>query len=127
MDSAKDQRGKRLRAGVYLLVAGVFARVAGDATGALAAPSAEEPGAVITALAPLLADAEFIRAFYARRGMRPVWTRENQIRALVELIEGAFDEGLDPRDYHHDRVRELLAGEERPRSWTYWQPTPSCV
>ena len=52
-----------------------------------------------------IASRSLIPEFYERRGMRPAWTRPEQERALLELIEASTAHGLDPDDYHAPVLR----------------------
>ncbi len=46
--------------------------------------------------------------FYASRGFRPAWNREDQVRKLLNLLEGATDQGLRTEDYFPITLRALL-------------------
>ena len=46
---------------------------------------------------------------YAANGFHPLWTSRVSIDALVDLVERAPEEGLLARDYHAERLGELLA------------------
>ena len=50
--------------------------------------------------------------FYTNRNFEPAWDQKKNIEDLLESIESSYDEGLDPEDYHYQRIRELLAGKE---------------
>ncbi len=50
--------------------------------------------------------------FYTNRNFEPAWDQKKNIKDLMESIESAYDEGLDPEDYHYQRIRELLARKE---------------
>ena len=50
--------------------------------------------------------------FYTNRNFEPAWDQKKNIEDLMESIESAYDEGLDPEDYHYQRIRELLASKE---------------
>jgi len=50
---------------------------------------------------PLLAD------FYARRDLRPAWTRDAQVDELLEILGEAGGDGLDPDDYLVDELTTL--------------------
>src|SRR6478735_8849020 len=39
------------------------------------------------------------------RDFAPTWRTQAQIDSLLETIDESYKEGLDPRDYHVDRVR----------------------
>lgn len=47
--------------------------------------------------------------FYTNRNFELAWTDQKNIDDLLESIESSYDEGLDPEDYHYQRIRELLA------------------
>lgn len=46
---------------------------------------------------------------YKRRGYRPVWVRPQSVEQLVEAIQETYHDGLDPKDYHLEEIRLLLA------------------
>ncbi len=50
--------------------------------------------------------------FYSNRNFEPAWNQKKNIDDLMESIESAYEEGLDPEDYHYQKIRELLAGKE---------------
>jgi murein L,D-transpeptidase YcbB/YkuD len=55
---------------------------------------------------------------YERRGYAPLWSEGGRLldlsNELLDTIRGASREGLDPRDYHYDRILNLrLAVEHR--------------
>ena len=54
-----------------------------------------------------IASRNLIPEFYERRGLRPAWTRPEQARALLELVEASSAHGLDPADYHAAALRRL--------------------
>ncbi len=43
--------------------------------------------------------------FYAARGFQPVWTKRSMIAELINGIEEASDDGLEPSDYHISQIR----------------------
>lgn len=47
--------------------------------------------------------------FYTNRNYEPAWTDKKNIKDLLESIESAHDEGLDPEDYHYQEIQNLLA------------------
>jgi murein L,D-transpeptidase YcbB/YkuD len=60
-----------------------------------------------------LAARTLLPKIYEARAFRPAWQREAQVAALLEVIEEAEREGLDPTDYH---VEEVAAARERLRA-----------
>ncbi|MFW2404485.1 MAG: L,D-transpeptidase family protein [Gammaproteobacteria bacterium] len=67
----------------------------------------ETPGATIRGVA--LQGASLFADFYARRDMKPAWTRPEQVDELVALLKNAGDEGLLPSDYLLDEIEALRA------------------
>lgn len=63
-----------------------------------------------------IASRSLIPEFYERRGMRPAWTRPEQARALLELIEASTAHGLDPDDYHAPVLRSIRAAPAPSRA-----------
>ena len=47
--------------------------------------------------------------FYTNRNYELAWTDKKNIKDLLESIESAYDEGLDPEDYHYQAIQNLLA------------------
>ena len=47
--------------------------------------------------------------FYTNRNYELAWTDKKNIKDLLESIESAFDEGLDPEDYHYQEIQNLLS------------------
>ncbi len=47
--------------------------------------------------------------FYTNRNYELAWTDKKNIKDLLESIESAYDEGLDPEDYHYQSIQNLLA------------------
>lgn len=45
--------------------------------------------------------------FYSNRDFELAWTSKKNKKDLLESIESAFDEGLNPEDYHLDRINRL--------------------
>ena len=45
--------------------------------------------------------------FYSNRDFELAWTNKKNVKDLLESIEAAFDEGLNPEDYHLERIKSL--------------------
>ena len=56
-----------------------------------------------------IAARNLIPKLYEARGFTPAWKSTQQVESLLEVIDGSYLEGLDPRDYHADAVRAALA------------------
>lgn len=50
--------------------------------------------------------------FYINRNFEPAWNDKKNIEDLLSSIELAYDEGLDPKDYHYDRIQALVAKKD---------------
>ncbi len=50
--------------------------------------------------------------FYTNRNYEPAWTDQKNTADLLESIESSYDEGLDPEDYHYQRIQNLLAKQK---------------
>ena len=46
--------------------------------------------------------------YYINRGFDPVWEDEQNHKDFIEIIQGSWDVGLMPEDYHLERIRELV-------------------
>ncbi len=61
----------------------------------------------------LILDPESVAGFYKNRAFRPAWIAGNTpsplADALVAAVKQADGEGLDPRNYHLERLEEMLA------------------
>ena len=47
--------------------------------------------------------------FYTARRFKPVWTKPEMVSELINAVDAAADEGLDPSDYHSSEIREFLS------------------
>jgi murein L,D-transpeptidase YcbB/YkuD len=55
---------------------------------------------------------EILLQIYGDNGFRPYWTRDGDIRELLELIADSPNHGLNPADYNYSALQELLAQRE---------------
>ena len=46
--------------------------------------------------------------FYANREFEPAWSNHKNKMDLIESIESAYDEGLDPQDYHLEQIKKYM-------------------
>jgi murein L,D-transpeptidase YcbB/YkuD len=53
----------------------------------------------------MIASRVLLPRLYEARAFAPTWRTQAQIDSLLETIDESYKEGLDPRDYHVDRVR----------------------
>jgi murein L,D-transpeptidase YcbB/YkuD len=53
----------------------------------------------------MIASRNLLPRIYEARAFAPTWRNQAQIDSLLETIDEAYKEGLDPRDYHVDQVR----------------------
>ncbi|MBF7052648.1 L,D-transpeptidase family protein [Halomonas sp. KAO] len=87
--------------------------VSGMVMGEPSTPQERRMTAVEQALVPRGGSLE---AFYTARAFQPAWTREEQVKGLVEALQGVARDGLDPADYGADRLlaeyRQALASDE---------------
>jgi murein L,D-transpeptidase YcbB/YkuD len=67
-----------------------------------------------------LVSGALLDAFYRPRDFEPAWSREGELTpdaaVLVSAVERADEDGLRPRDYHHERLVSLLRAAGRPRA-----------
>ena len=54
-----------------------------------------------------IASGELLSEVYERRGYEPAWNDEDQIAELVSAIKATARDGLDPSDYHLNRVLDV--------------------
>lgn len=46
--------------------------------------------------------------FYTNRNYELAWTNRKNVKDLLESMESSYDEGLDPEDYHYQKIQGLL-------------------
>jgi len=46
--------------------------------------------------------------FYANREFEPAWSNHKNKMDLIESIESAYEEGLDPKDYHLEQIKKYM-------------------
>ena len=51
--------------------------------------------------------------FYTNRDFELAWNSDKNKKDLLESIESSFDEGLDPKDYHLERIKKLLTNSKK--------------
>ncbi len=51
--------------------------------------------------------------FYANRDFELAWSSDKNKKDLLESIQSSFDEGLDPKDYHLERIKNLLTNSNK--------------
>jgi len=51
--------------------------------------------------------------FYSYRGFELAWKDKRNKNDLKESIESSFDEGLDPADYHLEKIKELIGKSKK--------------
>ena len=51
--------------------------------------------------------------FYTYRGFELSWRDEINKNDLIESLESSFDEGLDPADYHLEKIKELIGKSKK--------------
>ena len=53
--------------------------------------------------------------FYANREFEPAWTNKKNKTDLIESIESAYDEGLDPKDYHLEQLKAYMEKSKKSK------------
>jgi len=66
-----------------------------------------DAGFTVEALGNRLLARQALSNFYAANGYERAWRSADQRHQLLEAIESASRDGLDPRDYHADVLAEL--------------------
>lgn len=56
-----------------------------------------------------VADPWLLARFYERREFKPAWGESAKLDQLLDAISGSFRHGLEPGDYHHSALAELVA------------------
>ena len=79
----------------------------GDRIGGAEQPSKIAPSEGLPSLSPLLFQ------FYEERGFRPAWSDDYgpspDVEDFLEVIRSACSEGLNPEDYHLNKIEEALS------------------
>ena len=68
-----------------------------------------DPNKEVTVNSRVLFSQIEVPQFYTNRNYELAWTDKKNIKDLLESIESAYDEGLDPEDYHYQAIQNLLA------------------
>jgi murein L,D-transpeptidase YcbB/YkuD len=68
-----------------------------------------DPNKEVTVKGRVLFSQIEVPQFYTNRNYELAWTDNKNIKDLLESIESAYDEGLDPEDYHYQAIQNLLA------------------
>lgn len=74
----------------------------------------DSQGAVVVKGIELFSQTELPR-FYSNRGFEPAWTNHKNKMDLIESIESASDEGLDPQDYHLENIKNLMEKSKKSK------------
>jgi len=56
----------------------------------------------------ILASQNVMPRYYEARNFEPSWTDSKNFSALISILEDAYNEGLNPSDYHLERIVELI-------------------
>jgi len=72
-------------------------------------------GSEVTVSGGALASAHIIPEFYARREFKPAWNVDAQVDEFVDLVGRAHEEGLDPADYLHPELVQLVSSFRQNR------------
>ena len=72
-------------------------------------------GSEVTVSGGTLASAHIIPEFYARREFKPAWNVDAQVDEFVDLVGRAHEEGLDPADYLHPELVQLVSSFRQNR------------
>jgi murein L,D-transpeptidase YcbB/YkuD len=63
-----------------------------------------------------LYEPSLVDAFYRQVGYRPVWTDRAYAREMLNLLASSTRDGLNPADYHYDKIQELVEVFDTPWS-----------
>jgi murein L,D-transpeptidase YcbB/YkuD len=74
----------------------------------------DSQGAVVVNGIELFSQTELPR-FYINRDFEPAWTNHKNKMDLIESIESAYDEGLDPKDYHLEQIQNLMEKSKKSK------------
>ena len=53
-----------------------------------------------------------IEEYYYEDGYQPAWNDRDQVLRVLDILAGAPQDGLDPRDYHYPQLRAMLEADE---------------
>ena len=65
-------------------------------------------GVEVTVAGARIGSREVLPRIYERREYRPLWTNARSVAGLLAAIPAAYDEGLDPADYHLAALERVL-------------------
>ncbi len=54
-----------------------------------------------------VASGSLLAEFYERRGFSPAWSGAGKIQSLIEAIKATASDGLDPADYHLEKIERV--------------------
>jgi murein L,D-transpeptidase YcbB/YkuD len=54
-----------------------------------------------------VASGNLLAEFYERRGFSPAWHGKNKVNALLDVIKASSADGLDPDDYHLEKIEHV--------------------
>ena len=72
----------------------------------------DSQGAVVVDGIELFSQTELPR-FYTHREFELAWSSKKNKMDLIESLESSFDEGLDPKDYHLEKIKNLMENSEK--------------
>jgi murein L,D-transpeptidase YcbB/YkuD len=67
-------------------------------------------GAEVSVAGARIGSREVLPRLYERRDYAPLWVNPRSVEDLLNSIPAAYEEGLDPHDYHFDELRRVLVG-----------------
>jgi murein L,D-transpeptidase YcbB/YkuD len=65
-----------------------------------------------------LLEPDLVAEIYERNRFAPLWTDQDRVAAMPEVIRSSHDEGLDPADYHLERIERVLDARAAGRQLT---------
>lgn len=78
----------------------------------------------VTSAATDLHASRLVAEFYEGRGFLPAWRDDLKISSLIAAVEDTYADGLDPADYHLQRIEEQytrLGIERGPEAWAAFE------
>lgn len=61
---------------------------------------------------------DLVAEIYERKRFAPLWMERERVAAMPAVVRSVYDEGLEPADYHLERIERVLASQAGGRQLT---------
>ena len=73
-------------------------------------------GAALAIEGRRISSEQVLPALYEQREFMPLWTRRESVNQLFDAPDNIHEDGLDPEDYHAEKLRQLRERMENART-----------